>query len=388
MALANPYGSTTTSYSGTQSAVYKLDVSDMLSAILLDDTDFLSFVGIFGETAEQTKHQWIEDALNATTVKQNGGDLHLSGTADTALTLSSSQVSRITAGTLLRDQLSGKTEVVQVTAVSGISATVTRGYGNSSGETHAQDATWDIIANPRPQGMANPKDESTARSRPYNYTQIFSKGVKLTGTAQAILHDGVGSESMYQIDNRMRELKREMDRTLIMGVRAPNDVGATTYSTMGGIIEWASMINTGNVTTTAETLTPSVLNAMAKQIYDDGGTPDFVLVGGLQKQKISSFDQEYRRSTQDTRRAGYTVEEFITDLGMSLRVVVDRWMPADVAIVGDKSRIKFMPLKGRSMFLEETAKVGDGNNWQIVGEYTAEFRNAGETLAYHRNLKA
>ena len=58
--------------------------------------------------------------------------------------------------------------------------------------------------------------------------------------------------------------------------------------------------------------------------------PDMVLVGGLQKQKISAFDKEYRRSTMDTRRAGFTVEEFVSDLGINLRVVVDRWIPEDI----------------------------------------------------------
>lgn len=386
MALANPIDSTH-AYSGTQSAVYKLDVSEMLSAILLDDTDFLSFIGVSGETASETKHQWVEDALNATTVVQSGGNSFLSGTTATVLVVSASHAARITAGTLLRDEISGKSEVVQVTARSGVSATVTRGYGSSPAEAHLVSATWRIVAHPRPQGMEGPKDESTARAFAYNFTQIFSKGVKITGTAQAIEHYGVGAEDTYQIDLRMRELKRELDQALIMGIRAPSDVGATTYGTMGGIIEFSSLLNTGNSNSTAETLTPSVLNAMAKQVFDDGGTPDFVLVGALQKQKIAAFDQEFRRSTLDTRRAGYTVEEFVTDLGVNLRVIVDRWVPSDVAIVGDSSKIKVLPLKGRAFFLEKLAKTGDAERWQIVGEYTAEFRNAAETLAHHWKLK-
>src|SRR3990167_1080317 len=386
MALANPIDSTH-GYSGTQSDVYKLDVSEMLSAILLDDTDFLSYIGVSGETATETKHQWVEDALNATTVLQSGGTSFLSGTTATVLVVSAGQQARITAGTLLKDEISGSPEVVQVTARSGVSATVTRGYGSSPAEAHLVSATWRIIAHARPQGMEGPKDESTTRAFKYNFTEIFSKGVKLTGTAQAIEHYGVGAEDTYQIDLRLRELKRELNQALIMGIRAPNDVGATTYGTMGGVIEFSSLLNTGNSNSTAETLTPSVLNAMAKQVFDDGGNPDFVLVGALQKQKISLFDQEFRRSTLDTRRAGYTVEEFVTDLGVNLRVIVDRWVPTDVAIVGDSSKIKVLPLTGRAFFLEKLAKTGDSERWQIVGEYTAEFRNAAETLASHTKLK-
>lgn len=373
-----------------QSAVYKLDLSEMLSAILLDDTDFLGTLGMSGEVATQTKHSWVEDALNGTTVLQSGGSsaqMALGTTSGTVIRFSSSQIARITAGTLLKDRLSGKTEVVQVTGVSGTSATVTRGYGATSAQTHAAAATWDIIANPRPQGMTGPKDESTTRGLKFNFTQIFSKGVKITGTTQAIEHAGVSAEDAYQIDMRLRELKRELDRTCIMGVRAPNDVDGSTYGTMGGVIDFVGFIAAGNVNGTAETLTPSVVNTMAKQVYDDGGHPDILLVGGLQKQKISSFDQEYRRSTQDTRRAGYTVDEFVTDLGWNLRVVVDRWVPNDVAMVLDSSRIKVMPLRTRAFFLEKLGKTGDSNDWQVIGEYTMEVRNAAEAHAYHFNLK-
>jgi hypothetical protein len=388
MALQNPIDSTH-AWSATQSAVYKLDVSEVLSAILLDDTDFLSFIGISGEVATETKHQWVEDALNAVTVKGNSGAFFLSAanSAQVVITLSASQAARVTAGTLLRDEISGKTEVLQVTARSGISATVTRGYGSTSPEAHAAGATWRIIAHARPQGMEGPKDESTARSFKYNFTEIFSKGVKITGTAQAIEQYGVGAEDQYQIDLRMRELKRELDHALLMGIRAPSDVAATVYGTMGGLLEFAGLLNTTNVNNTAETLVPSVLNAMAKQVFDAGGTPDFAVMGATQKQKFSLFDQEFRRSTMDTRRAGFTNEEFVTDLGVNLRVIVDRWMPVDVCVVGDSSRIKVLPLTGRAMFLEKLAKTGDAERWQIVGEYTAEFRNANETLAYHNKLK-
>ncbi len=384
MALVDP----TPAASFDQSAVYKLDLSEVLSAILLDDTDFISVIGISGQAATQTKHSWVEDALNATTISA-AGDLTSSGTA---LAVSASHLARITAGTLLKNQLSGFTEVVLVTAVGAASATITRGYGATSGQAvpgsgATSASTWEIIANARPQGMDGPKDESTTRALKFNYTQIFSKGVNITGTAQAIDHAGVSREDMYQIDLRLRELKRELDRTAIMGVRAPNDVNGSTYGTMGGVIDFVGNIAAANVNHTTETLTPSVVNTMAKQVFDDGGMPDILLVGGVQKQKISTFDQEFRRSTLDTRRAGYTVEEFVTDLGWNLRIVVDRWVPTDVALVLDSSKIKVLPLQSRAFFLEKLAKTGDSDKWQIVGEYTMEVRNAAEAHAYHTHLK-
>src|SRR3990167_6219488 len=380
MALINP----SQAASFDQSDVYKLDLSEVLAAILLDDTDFISVLGVSDQVATQTKHSWVEDALNATTFKITNGAL---ASEATAVGISSSQLARVTAGTLFKNQLSGMSEVMQVTAVGAVSATITRGYGATSAQDHLASATFEIIAHPRPQGMAGPKDESTVRSLKHNFTQIFSKGVKITGTANSIEHAGVSVEDDYQIDLRLRELKRELDRTAIMGVRAPNDVDASTYGTMGGVIDFVGWIEAANVNSTAETMTPAVLNAMALQVYNDGGMPDLLLVGGVQKQKISAFDAEFRRSTLDSRRAGYTVEEFVTDLGINLRVVVDRWVPNDVALVLDSSKVKLMPLKGRAFFLEKLGKTGDSEDWQIVGEYTMEVRNAAQAHAYHSNLK-
>jgi len=386
MALQTP--GMTTSYD--QSATYILSLDQMVDAILLDDSDVLSTLGFSseGKPVTQTKHEWDEDELNPVTVTA-GRILEsaVSATGSALVLTSTTHAGRVTAGTLLKDQLSGKFEVLQVTAVSGVSATVTRGYGGTSAEAHGATAVYDIISNPRPQGMSGPKDESVARPRSYNYTQIFSKGVRLSGTALAIEHNGISAEDTYQIDKRMRELVRELDRTVIMGIRAAANVVDGTYGTMGGLIDYIKHASSGNTNSTAETLVPSVLNAMIKQIWDDGGSPDMVIVGGAQKQKISAFDKEYRRSTMDTRRAGFTVEEFVSDLGISLRVVVDRWIPSDVAIVIDSSRIMIKPLQGRSFFLEKLAKTGDSENWQIVGEYTMEVKQAAKAHAIHWNLK-
>lgn len=380
MALQTP--SQTTSYD--QSGTYILSLDPMVSAILLDDAQLLNVLGISGDPCEQTKHEWDEDELNPVTVAASAaGGVNA---ASTVLLLSASENGRVTAGTLLRDQLSGKSEVMIVTARSGVSATVTRGYGGSSAEAHADAATYDIVANARPEGMAGPKDESVVRTRPFNYTQIFSKGVRLTGTAIAIKHNGIASEDSYQIDKRLRELMRELDRTVIMGVRSGARVTDGTYGTMGGLIDYIVNIASGNTNSTAETLTPSVINAMNKQVWDDGGEADIIVVGGKQKQKISSFDKEYRRTTLDSRRAGFTVEEFVTDLGNTLRVVVDRWMPVDACLVLDSSRISIKPLQTRGFFLEQLAKTGDFSPWQIVGEYTLQIKNAAKAHAYHSNL--
>lgn len=147
----------------------------------------------------------------------------------------------------------------------------------------------------------------------------------------------------------------------------------------------------GNVTTTSEAITPSVLNDMIKGIWDDGGMVAggrlFCLVGGVQKRKISAFDQAYRRMDYSSNTAGYVVEKFLSDLGFEVEISVDPWVPNDVCVVGDLNRVRVGPLQTDAVALEDLAKTGRLIEAMISGSYTAEFRNSLEAFAYHSSLQ-
>lgn len=377
MALA----SSTPLASYDQSSGEFLDLSNELAEIIRrDNVSFLSRVGISGEATETT-HSWMEDSLNGNTatLDESGFD-----SSETDMTFVST--SNIRVGSLLRNTSeAGKSEVIQVTSVdSATVCTVVRGYGSTTGEAHSTGSTW-LIINPNQEGQDPPSDASKVRTKVSNYTQIFQYGINVSHTMRSVLQAGVADEFTFQIARRLMEAMRELDAALIGGIKSASAGSDTVYRSMGGIIEFASQA-TGNLTTTSEALSLTAVNAMAKQIWDDGGSPNFILVGGKQKRAISAFDQSARRSVYDQTVAGYVVERIITDLGFVLDVIVDPWMPDDTAIVGDLNKIRVMPLRGSAMRAEDLAKTGASNKAQIYGEYTAEFRNAIQTLAHHNNL--
>lgn len=359
-----------------------LDLSNELAEIIRrDNTSFLSRVGISGEATE-TKHSWIEDSLNANAVTLNEA---MDG-VETDLDVVAGQGVRLRIGSLIRNvSEAGKTEVMQVTAISTDTATVVRGYGSTSAETHTSGATFRIIGNPAQEGQDAPSDESKVRSKVSNYTQIFQKGINISYTMRAVMQAGVADEYTHQVARRLMEVMRELDSSLILGISSSSQGSDTVYRSMGGLLEFSSQVG-GNVTSTSEALTLSVVNDMCKQIWDDGGFPNFILVGGKQKRAISAFDQSARRSSYDGSVAGYVVDKIVTDLGFMLDVIVDPWMPDDTAIVGDINKVKVMPLRNSAMRAEDVAKTGASYKGQIYGEYTAEFRNALEAFAYHNNL--
>ena len=358
-----------------------LDLSNELAEIIRrDNVSFLSRVGISGEATETT-HSWMEDSLNSNiyTLDESGFD-----SSETDMTLVSTTGLR--AGSLLRNvSEAGKTEVVQVASVdSATVVTIVRGYGSTTGEAHTTASTW-VATHPQQEGQDAPADISKTRTKVSNYTQIFQYGINVSHTMRSVLQAGVADEFTFQIARRLMEAMRELDAALVLGIKSASAGSDTVYRSMGGIVEFANQA-AGNLNTTSEALSLTVVNAMAKQIWDDGGYPNFILVGGKQKRAISTFDQSARRSVYDSTVAGYVVDKVLTDLGFVLDVIVDPWMPDDTAIVGDLNKIRVLPLRGSAMRAEDLAKTGAANKAQIYGEYTAEFRNATSSLAHHNNL--
>ncbi len=111
-----------------------------------------------------------------------------------------------------------------------------------------------------------------------------------------------------------------------------------------------------------------------------------LLVGGALKQKVSTFDQAYRRSDFDSRVAGFTVERFISDLGVELEVIVDPWVIGSEAFLGDMSKVFVRPVVNDAMRVEELAKQGRSLLSQITGQYGFEVHNGDLAFAYRSNL--
>lgn len=380
MALASTTG--VASYDQADGAF--LDLSNQLAEIIRrDNTSFLSRLGISGE-ATAVEHKWMEDSLNSNTA--TGAEALDS--SETTFDVATGHGVRFRVGTLFKIDYAGLTEVMQVTAISTDALTIVRGYGSTTAEDASAAGvtpTIKIISNPSQEGQDAPDDESKTRTQVSNYTQIFQKGIRVSHTMRSVLQAGVADEYTYQVARRLMEIMRELDSTIINGIKSASGGSDTVYRSMGGIIEFASQSG-GNTDSTSEALLICVVNDMAKQIWDDGGYPNFILVGGKQKRAISGFDQSARRSVYDVTVAGYMVDKIITDLGFILDVIVDPWMPDDVAIVGDLGKCRVMPLRDSSMRAEDLAKTGAASKGQIYGEYTAEWRNAKQTFSFHNAL--
>ena len=360
------------------------DLSDVVSEILLADTNLLSRIGISG-VATSTTHKWLEDALNANTILDaESGGLDAAGT-NVDLDVTTGQGLRARVGCLLMSEAEGKTEMLQVSAISTDTLTITRGYGSTSAQIHATASTWRIVSKPMQSGADQSTDLSTARSEKSNYCQIFEEGIAIAGDAQAVTKAGVPDEIGHQSAQRLMEKVRELNNTMIAGRISSSAGSSTVYRTMKGLIEWLSASG-GNVNTDSEAISPDILNQMYQDAYDDGGEPSLLAVSQFQMRKISKFDNDKIRVVPGSGIVGRFVTQFMTDLGKPMDIVVDRWIPKDTIMLLDPSRITVVPLANRAFGIEPTAKTGDAIKRQIIGDYTLECRNALEAHAIHQNL--
>jgi hypothetical protein len=384
-------------------AVKKLDLSEELAEIIrTDNTALISRIGAGGLVATQLKHAWVEDKLNANTATESGVGINTVATTFSVLT---DQGVRFKVGTLFKDNTAGKTEIMQVTtAPSGDTLpAITRGIGPGftvgTGESHAASFPIMIISHNKAENWTpTQEDWSAERTGPYNFLSTTGYGITITRTRQAVAHAAIADEFAHQAAYRLKEFMRQLDSSIINSVRSAYESGAssgaTGFASMGGLIQAVSYgLSTGTVTTnsnftsTSEAVSPSVINAMIKQIWDDGGMVAggrlACIVGGVQKRKISTFDQAYRRSDFNTTTAGYVVDKFISDLGFEVEIAVDPWMPDDTLIISDLNRVKVGPLQTDAVALEDLAKTGRLIEAMLSGTYTMEVRNALEAHAIH-----
>jgi hypothetical protein len=369
----------------------RLDISPVLSAILLNDTATLGLIGQ-GPAVSRSEFQFGEDTLNPPSVTDNGTGIAGAGT----LAMSVLDTSKIRAGALLMDEANAVTEIIRVDSVdSATDLTISRGYGGTTAVAHAANAKYAIIGQPVLEGDEEVSDISRDRTKQDNYTQIFKSTVKITGTQEAEanngIHPGVDSELRLQIARRAMELSVELNRAVLNSyASAVTPAGSSTVQrTMKGIRQWLTEGGAdSNHNSTVEALDEDVVNALFKACWDKGGMPSHLLGNAEQINKFASFNSNKFRIAPSDRVLGVFIEKYLTEFGAEISLVLDRWARKDEVYLIDPSKFSVVPLQGRQMFTEPLARIGDTLRWQMVMELSTKCENKNEAHAMHSALTA
>lgn len=351
------------------------DVSDIIGIVSPHETPLLDHLGDAKRPAMSTVHEWIEDALLPNTGAID--DDEVSG-GDTSFTVADTLPFR--PGDLVRPGNTG--EVMLVTAVEAGALTVVRGYGGTTAATLADGMGLTVLGNAALEGAGAPEARFTSRVRRRNYTQIFTATIDVSGSMQAANQHGITDEVDYQKQERMRELLRDLENTVINGVApasTPQGSGSVRR-TMNGIIR---SIETnvfepgqgGMPSGDSGALNEALLNAALRAIWEQSsGVVDTIVCGGIQKRRINSFATAARAYLPEDTRFSDMVSVYESDFGVA-RVLLSRWVPPGMVLLLDSSRVGVLPLQGRSFHYKPLAATGDSVSGQVIGEYTLEFKN-------------
>lgn len=220
------------------------------------------------------------------------------------------------------------------------------------------------------EGAEAPDPVKSTRRTISNICQIMSRSTSISGTLAALNPLGIGDEFAAELQDRLAELKRDMEHYVISGTKA-EESGATPRQ-MNGLLNLVNSKNVVNATSgfTAETIT----DAMQK-LWDAGVSSDsvYLFCGAKIKRAINKFIKEEQFEYQTGSNAyGFKVDKIITEFG-DVNIVLDRHMPENQILIVDINQVELREL--RKTFYQPLAITGDYHTGQIINESSVVLYN-------------
>ncbi len=233
---------------------------------------------------------------------------------------------------------------------------------------------------------------STPTTRLGNYTQISTKTPQVSRTQRQIDSAGRGDELDYQIMKSAKELKRDMESTLLAN-KAKVTGSESVARELAGVESWIADnvdLGVGGVAPTgdgSDALTPGTNRAFAESqlqgvlasIWDEGGEPDTIMVGSTIKQAMSGLVNGGNAGTAqrvvdgNAKTVTAAIDIYVSDFG-SLAVVPNRFQVQTSMLV---LQMDMWCMSTLAEFQETPlAKTGDSDRVQLLSEYTLEAKNA------------
>ena len=229
-------------------------------------------------------------------------------------------------------------------------------------------------------------DAVVATVRVQNYAQISRKTIVLSATEEVVNKAGRRSELAYQIAKRSSELKRDQEFILLQNTAA--DAGNTTTARKTGSLlaflktntsvgagganpSYTTLPNATRTDGTQRAFTEVILKDVIQKVWSSGGTPKILMVGPVNKQRVSGFTGiASSRFNIDGGAKPATligaVDIYVSDFG-NVQVVPNRFQRERDAFVLDPDYAKMVVLRPYQQI--ELAKTGDAAKSMLLVEY-------------------
>lgn len=217
-----------------------------------------------------------------------------------------------------------------------------------------------------------------------NTTQIFSRTIKLSGSLQATDHYGRANELARQLVKKGKSLRLDHERALVgvdQAMVLGSDTVARRFASASKLIHADNKINAAGAVI-SETM---VQDAIRRAFNAGSDGAETLMVKPTDAEVISTFAglaDRVRDVSQNPSKLVVKVDIYVTALG-TLRVVINREIKNDFAILYDPSMWRTTSLKGRTWFRETLAKTGDNTKIMLAGEYGLKHDNRKGAVLIH-----
>ena len=229
-------------------------------------------------------------------------------------------------------------------------------------------------------------DAVTATVRMQNYAQISRKTIVLSATEETVNKAGRRSELAYQIAKRGSELKRDQEFTMLNGAvaAAGNSTTARGTASLGAFVKtnvdmqtnganpsYTTLPNSARTDGNVRTFTETILKNVIQQTWAAGGTPKMLMVGPVNKQRVSGFSgiASSRFNIEGGARPATlvgAVDIYVSDFG-NIQVIANRFQRERDAWVIDPDMAKMTTLRPYQQV--ELAKTGDAEKRMLIVEW-------------------
>ena len=229
-------------------------------------------------------------------------------------------------------------------------------------------------------------DAVTATVRLTNYAQISRKTIVLSNTGEVVNKAGRRSELAYQIAKRGSELKRDQEFVMLNGgiavagstsaARVSASLGAfvktnVDMQTNGANPSYTTLPNSARTDGNVRTFTETILKNVIQQVWTSGGTPKILMVGPINKQRVSGFSgiASARYNLNGGDRPATIIgaaDIYVSDFGQ-VSVIPNRFQRERDAWVIDPDYAKMTVLRPYQQV--ELAKTGDAEKRMLIVEW-------------------
>lgn len=219
------------------------------------------------------------------------------------------------------------------------------------------------------EGAAAGTAATTATTRVTNQTQISKKVVEVTGTHETVNNAGKKSEMAHQLAKASKELKRDMETSLLADNAAAAGNATTARETRGAANWITSNVTDAGTSGTHAAVVEADIIAVAEATWNAGGEPSTMLLGATNKKLVTAMSgrADAVRSVSDDNMSIYNaVDVYVSDFG-TFNITLDRYCDQDVVYFLDHDMWSVDYL--RDFQTVDIAKEGDSDKKMLLVEY-------------------